>query len=158
MPEDSLLNLTKLARADCRPNILKCHIRTTLSSTGNLQSVQPDKPCWPQSLEFVKQSFVKKYSHVMPTRIASCCHIVFVSSIYLFWFPKWRTPPPPGTVFDVNFRWKSEGGSDKRVSQASASSVVRLDKVPSCIDETQWEYCLHPVCLTPAGPSKGCLA
>jgi len=50
---------------------------------------------------------------------------------------KWRTPPPPGTVFDVNFRWKSEGGSDKRVSQASASSVLRLDKVPSCIDETQ---------------------
>ena len=30
------------------------------------------------------------------------------------------------------------GGGDNRVSQASASSVVRLDKVPSRIVETQW--------------------
>ena len=112
----------------------------------------------------------------MLTHIASCCHIVFVSSLCSsslcnHFKDKMAHSPPPGTVFDVNFRWKSEGGGgDKRVSQASASSVVRLDKLPSCIVETQWNGIVQNIAfiivsrvLTMPSPSltklsKGCLA
>lgn len=93
------------------------------------------------SLEFIKQSFFKKYSYAMPSQIAPSCHIVFVSSLLSFpsnslqrsnapllslVYVQPYPPPRPGTVFDVNFRWTfGGGGGGKRVKQASTSSVAR---------------------------------
>lgn len=106
----------------------------------------------------------KKYSHVMPTHIASCQSYCFRLQS-LFWFPpqplqrlNGALPPPILVWYSVWCQLSMEvrgGGSDKRVSQASASSVVRLDEVPCCIDETLKrhcpKYCLHPVLVAPGG-------
>ena len=62
---------------------------------------------------------------------------------------KWRTPlllvQCLMSTFDGSRRG---GGGDNRVSQASASSVVRLDKLPSCIVETQWNGIVQNIAFT----------